>query len=74
MSGRDMAAASTASASTGETTSTFTDAQKKKLVIGGADQFQLDMKLGPQVNKLDQQNISLWGYTITFSFWPGGNQ
>lgn len=29
-----------------------------------ADQFQLDMKLGPQVNKLDQQNLSLWGINL----------
>lgn len=28
------------------------------------DQFQLDMKLGPQVNKLNQQNLSLWGINL----------
>lgn len=29
-----------------------------------ADKLKLDMKLGPQVNKLDQQNLSLWGINL----------
>ena len=29
-----------------------------------ADKFQLDIQLGPQVNKLDQQNLSLWGINL----------